>query len=213
MLHTDPHSPSTRWLYPAHYNPLMVEEPGRVSTWTLRAVVYGGAVVGLGLIAARVFADDPRGWWLPVGIPLTVVCGGLASVWIVFRLRYRGAQREQYFKRLEDKRAETARPLDRSRLAHRATKHKKQVLRSGTDATAVITFLADGRRANEYHQLVYLELEVSLPGQPPYQVKTGEYLTAAAAGSVAPGKDLWVKVDPDDQQRVAVDWEQSLRLA
>lgn len=191
----------------------MVDKPGRASTWTLRAVVYGGAVAGLALIVATVLAGDPKGWWLGVGIPLAVVCGGLASIWITFRLRYRDpAQREEYFARMESRRDEVARPLDRSTLAHQATRHKKAVLRSGSDATAVVTFLADGRRANEFAQLVYLELEVRLADRPPYQVKTGEYLHAAAAGSVAPGKELKVKVDTADPQRVAVDWERSLRL-
>ncbi|MFW6092083.1 MAG: hypothetical protein ACODAF_09370, partial [Actinomycetota bacterium] len=120
---------------------------------------------------------------------------------------------EQYFERLTAQREEMGRPLDRAGLAHRATKHKKAVLRSGTDATAVVTFLADGHRANEYRHLVYLELEVHPPDQTPYHVKTGEYLNAASAGSVAPGKELRVKVDPDDPQRVAVDWERSLRLS
>lgn len=191
----------------------MVDKPGRASKWTLRVAVYGGAVTGVALIAAAVRADDPRGWWLAVGIPLAVVCGGLASIWIVFRLRHRTAQdRDQYFEQLEARRKEVGRPLDRPRLARRATRHKKAVLRSGTDATAVVTFLADGLRANEYQQLVYLELEVRLPGQAPYQVKTGEYLNAASAGSVAPGRELRVRVDPDDRQRVAVDWERSLRV-
>lgn len=192
----------------------MVDQPGRVSKWSWRVAIYGGAVAGLVLVVTAVLADNPRGWWLPVGIPLAVIGGGLASIGIRFRLRYRTAQqREQYFERLTAKREEMGRPLDRARLAHRATKHKKAVLRSGTDATAVVTFLADGHRANEYRHLVYLELEVHPPDQAPYHVKTGEYLNAASAGSVAPGKELRVKVDPDDPQRVAVDWERSLRLS
>lgn len=191
----------------------MVDEPGRVSTWTLRVIVYGGAVTGLVLVAAAVRADDPQGWWLPVGIPLAVVCGGLASIWIAFRLRYRtGQQREQRFEQLAARRDDVGRPLERSRVAYRATKHKKQVLRSGVEAAAVVTLLADGRRANEFRQLVYLELEVRLPDRTPYHVETGEFLNAASAGSVAPGTELWVKVDPDDPQRVAVDWDRSLRL-
>jgi hypothetical protein len=191
----------------------MVDKPGQVSKWGLRVVVYGAAVAGPALVVAALTAEDPPGWWLPVGIPLAVAGGGLASVWIFFRLRYPSAeQRDAYFERLDARRAEVGRPLDRSRLAHRATRHKKAVLRSGTDAAAVVVFLADGHRANEFKHLVYLELEVTRPGQEPYQVKTGEYLNAASAGSVSPGRQLRVKVDPADPQRVAVDWERSLRL-
>jgi hypothetical protein len=192
----------------------MVEEPSRTSKWTLRVVVYGGFVGGVGLVAAAVWADDPARWWWWVGIPLVVLFGPLAAVWVGMRLRYRSKEeREAYFAQLEGRRKEVGRPLDRSRLAYRATRHKKAVLRSGVDATAVVTFLADGLRANEFQQLAYLELEVTPPGGgEPYQVQTGEFLTAASAGSVSPGSDLWVKVDPADPQRVAVDWEQTLRL-
>ena len=107
-----------------------------------------------------------------------------------------------------------ARPSSDLRLAGREAKArvKRDVLRRGFDATAIVTFLADGGRGNEFHQLVYLELEVFVDGRPPYGVRTGEYLTAASAGSVAPGRELVVKVDPQDAQRVAVDWERSLRL-
>jgi hypothetical protein len=191
----------------------MVAEPSRWSTWTLRVVVYGGALAGVGLLVTAARSEDPPGWWWAAGIPLTAVCGTLAGIWIFFRLRYRSReQRQQAFELIEQRRDSTGLPLQRSRLAHRATKHKRAVLRSGTDATAVVTFLADGRRANEYRQLVYLELDVQLPdGRSPYQVRTGEYLNAASAGSVSPGRELRVKVDPADPQRVAVDWERSLR--
>lgn len=66
-------------------------------------------------------------------------------------------------------------------------------LRSGIDGTAVVRFLADGHRANEFTHLAYLELEVTVAGGLPYQVETGEYL------------------NPADPTRVAVDWERSLR--
>jgi hypothetical protein len=192
----------------------MVEQPGRVSTWTLRAVVYGGFVAGVALVVAAVRSEDPPLWWWWTGTPLAVLCGLLASMWVWMRLRFRSKEeRQAYLDGLEAKRDEVGRPLDRSRLAHRATRHKKAVLRSGVDTTATVTFLADGHRANEFHQLVYLELAVTPPGGgEPYQVRTGEFLNAASAGSVSPGRELRVRVDPADPQRVAVDWERSLRL-
>lgn len=187
--------------------------PGQAIKRTLLVVDYVGVVTGVALVVAAWRAGDPPGWWLPVGIPLILVFGTLATIGTAFRLRYPDPeQRREYLARLEARRAEVGRPLDRSKLAHRASRHKKAVLRSGADATAVVTFLADGHRANEYQQLVYLELEVQLPDRQPYQVKTGEYLNAASAGSVAPGRQLQVRVDRQDPQRVAVDWERSLRL-
>jgi hypothetical protein len=191
----------------------MVEQPGRVSTWTLRVVVYGGFAAGVALVVAAVRSDDPPQWWWWVGISLATLFGALVSVWLRLRLRFRSkAERQAYIAEVQQRRKELGRPLDRSRLAYRATRHKKAVLRSGVDAIAVVTFVADGMRANEFHQLVYLELEVTPDGGEPYQVRTGEFVTAASAGSVSPGSDLWVKVDPADPQRVAVDWEQTLRL-
>ena len=58
---------------------------------------------------------------------------------------------------------------------------------------------------------VLLDLDVTLGDAPAYRARTGEYLTRARCGSVAPGRRLIVKVHPDDPQRIAVDWWQSLR--
>jgi hypothetical protein len=191
----------------------MAEESGRVSTWIVRVVVFGGAVAGLALVvAAIVVTDEPIWWWL-AGVPLAAFFGAAAAFWIVFRLRHRSPEeRKRALDDLTARQEASNQPLERSRLAHKATKHKKAVLRSGTGATAVVRFLADGHRANEFKQLVYVELEVTAPGRRPYVVKTGEYLDAASTGSMAPGRTLRVKVDPQNPQRVAVDWESSLRL-
>lgn len=188
--------------------------PGTARWRAARVAVYCAAVVGVGLLVAAGVADDPPAWWWLAGVPLAAVCGPLALTAIVFRLRHRSPEeRQRVWDALEERReAATRAPLDRSTIAHRATKHKNDVLRSGADARAVVTFIADGHRANEYRHLVYLELEVTVPGSPPYEVKTGEYLNAASAGSVAPGRELLVKVDPHDHGRVAVDWERTLRL-
>ncbi|MGN9908710.1 hypothetical protein ACTMTJ_14300 [Phytohabitans sp. LJ34] len=191
----------------------MVDEPVKASRWAFRLVAWGGAVVGLVLVVAAVAVDDPPLWWWLVGVPLALVCGLWTAMWARFRLRHRTPEaRRRALAELAAKQEAVAEPVERSRLAYRATKHKKAVLRSGGEATAVVRFLADGGRANQFRQLVYMELEVSRPGQESYVVKTGEFLTAASAGSVAPGRVLQVKVDERDPQRVAVDWERSLRL-
>lgn len=192
--------------------------PGNVPTastwskWTLRLLIYGGAIAGITLVVAAALTETPTWyWWL--GSPLAVVCGGLASMGIRFRLRHRTLEeRRQALAELAARKETLGEPLERSTLAHRETKHKKRVLRTGVDADAVITFLADGKRGDDFKRLVYLELDVTIPGSAPYPVKTGEYLTAASTGSVAPGRRLRVKVLPDEPQRVAVDWERSLRL-
>lgn len=192
--------------------PSAAPTPSSWSKWTLRMLVYGGAVAGIALVVAAALTDAPTWyWWL--GVPLAVVFGALASMGIRFRLRHRTPEeRQRVLTEIAERKEALAEPLERSTLAHRETKHKKHVLRSGIDADAVITFLADGKRGDDLERLVYLELDVTVPGAAPYSVQTGEYLTAASTGSVAPGRRLRVKVLPDDPQRVAVDWERSLRL-
>ena len=96
---------------------------------------------------------------------------------------------------------------DRGRL-----REKRQILRAGAEATAVVTFLADAELSSEFPHLVYLELEVTPRFGSSYPVKTGEHLTPASVGTVAPGRELVVKVDPQDRERAAVDWGASLRL-
>lgn len=196
----------------------MTSEPSAVPTastwskWTLRTLIYGGAIAGIALVVTAALTDTPAWYWW-VGAPLAVVCGGFAWMGIRFRLRHRTPEeRQQALAELAGRRETLGEPLERSSLAHGETKHKKRVLRDGIDAEAVITFLADGKRGDDFERLVYLELDVTLPGAVTYQVKTGEYLTAASTGSVAPGRRLRVKVLPDEPQRVAVDWERSLRL-
>jgi hypothetical protein len=182
--------------------------PGR---WVVRAIVVGGEAAGLALLVAAALADDPPLWWWIVGAVLAAAFGWLSVVTIRLA-RLSPEERQRRVDALAARQQRLQEPMFRSTHAHKATKHKKQVLRDGLDGTAVVTFLADGQRGNEYHQLVYLELEVTLPGSAPYEVKTGEYLTAASSGSVSPGRELVVRVDPADPQRVAVDWERSLRL-
>jgi hypothetical protein len=192
----------------------MVAEPSRGGVWGTRVVIFSGFAAGLGLLLAATQSDDPPEWWWVVGGFLTVVFGALTAVWLAIRVRYPTTEdRERAIASMAAKQAELAPALERPSIAHRATKHRKEVLRDGVDGTAVVLFLADGQRGNEFHSLVYLELEVTVDGESsPFEVKTGEYVTAASAGSVRPGTELVVKVDPADRTRVAVDWERSLRL-
>jgi hypothetical protein len=68
--------------------------------------------------------------------------------------------------------------------------------------------------------LVYLELAVSVGDDTPYPVCTGESIGAVNVGwervswrmsSLWIGRKLVVRVDPTERQRVAVDWEKSVR--
>lgn len=121
-------------------------------------------------------------------------------------------QRQVHFDTMADRLGPAQEQGRRLRGGPKKARHKKPILAKGIDGTAIIVSLAAGGRANEFHSLVLMELEVHVPGRSPYEVDTAEYVTAAGAGSLAPGNELVVKVDPDDPQKVAVDWDTSLRL-
>jgi hypothetical protein len=185
-------------------------EPSRLKASISFIVLCVGTVAGAVLVVSRIVAEDPPGlWW--VGIVLLVVFGIPAT--IAIRLALLPAERRAaHVAKMRERNAATQLTADRLKTARAATKHHRGVLRTGVDGTAVVLFLADAGAGEEHRHLVYLELRVAVDGVPPYDVRSGEYLTAASTGSVAPGRELVVKVDPADPSRVAVDWERSLRL-
>ncbi len=111
---------------------------------------------------------------------------------------------------------------------------EKKILERGIDGTAVIRkaekveddgvdehgrrgqfVLNDMRDAGLWGKHSYkLTLEIKIPETEPYEV-SGEFRTPAKAGrtglvshrGLQPGLELPVKVDRDDSQRVAIDWE------
>ena len=189
----------------------MDDEVAPVNRWLPKLAVVIADLAGIALIVLWATTDDAPTWWLVAGIALLVVFLPILAIGI----RFWTMDPDERAARLAATRARSEQlhgTVDRSRLAHRATKHKKQVLATGTPAEALVTFLADGGRASEFRSLVYLELEVHADGVEPWEVRTGEYVTAASSGTLEPGAVLRVKVDPADPQRVAVDWDETLRL-
>lgn len=174
-------------------------------------MLYGASAAGLVLFVLAVVSGDAPVWLWIVAVGLLAVT--LPIIVSVLRLRMLpSAEREARLAAMEAKREVLDGEVSRSDLAYAATKHKKDVLASGIDGQAVVVALADGGRANEFRSLVYLELQVTVPGQSSFRVPTGEFVTAAASGSLAPGRQLRVKVDATDTSRVAVDWDASLGL-
>lgn len=170
-------------------------------------------VAGLALLAAAARTPDaPVEWWVLGGIGV-LLGGGFVVSFIAYRIRFPTPQaREAERQRFIAANRPMIDQLERGRLARRSLREKAAILRAGAEATAVVTFLADADQSSDFPHLVYLELEVTPRFGPGYTVKTGEHLTPASVGTVAPGRELVVKVDPDDRERVAVDWEASLRL-
>jgi hypothetical protein len=100
---------------------------------------------------------------------------------------------------------------DRFKFAESATTYKREVLRTGAEARAVITDVADLCDDRTDNTVTYLELAVTVGDDPPYAVRTGEHpntgLRVRWDLPVAVGRELPVRVDLTDRQRVAVDWK------
>jgi hypothetical protein len=97
---------------------------------------------------------------------------------------------------------------DRRIFATEATRYKREVLRTGAEARAVVT-AADGSLGSDEDKgdLFYLELAVTVGTDAPSVVRTGEYLSTNYVNAVKVGRELSVRVDPDNRKRVAVDWK------
>lgn len=189
----------------------MTGELNSSTRWLIRLTLWAHLAVGTALLISAVMSVDAPGWQWFIGITLVLISGPLTLLGLHNMLRYPTPEaRRRRLEELAQQRAALQEQAAPGRIAHQATKYKKEVLRHGTDATALVTRLADGSRGNDTQQLVYLELTIESRDGSTYPVRTGEYLTAASSGSVAPGRRLAVRVDPHDPHRVAVDWDRSL---
>ncbi len=176
-----------------------------------RLILYGAAVAGVALVVLGVTAEETSLLLIIVGAIVLLITLPL----VIMGIRLRAMSPEDRQARLDamtDRLGSAQEPGSRLRKGHKEAKKKKPILANGIDGTATIVSLTFGGRANTYHSLVLMELEVSAPGHDPYLVDTGEYVSPAGTGSLAPGNELVVKIDPSDPQKVAVDWDQSLRL-
>lgn len=162
-------------------------------------------VTSLGIVAAKIAGAQIHGAVVVVAIVLAFI------VACMFALRY-------WFRRTHTPKERAALAADfqtrhdRIEFAKESTKYKREVLRTGVPGRAIITAIGALGVGNEFEHLIHLELEVAVGAEAPYEVRTGENVSVAAIGSVAVGRELSVRVDQTDRQRVAVDWEQSLRL-
>lgn len=83
---------------------------------------------------------------------------------------------------------------------------QQQLLASGTPGTARIKGLTDtGVQVNMQPQVV-IDLSVELDGQAPYDAQLTTAVPQIHIPLVQPGNTIGVKVDPADQQSIALDW-------
>lgn len=176
-----------------------------ISGRNLRMAILSVGVLSLGIVTAKIAgADIPSAVFVVAIVVLSIVA-------VMFTLRYwfRSTHTPEETAALS---ADYRTRHDRMKFAKQSTKYKREVLQTGVEGRAVITAIGDLRVGNEFEHLLHLELDVTLGAQPPYAVSTGENVGSGAIGSVAVGRQLVVRVDRADSQRVAVDWDESLRL-
>lgn len=85
---------------------------------------------------------------------------------------------------------------------------KGKLLAEGIAAQGVIVGMGTPERGAMTYNLD-IDLEVHVPGRQPYRV-ANQYMVPAAA-QLGPGVTLPIRVDPDDQAKIAIDWDQAAR--
>jgi hypothetical protein len=152
-----------------------------------------------------------------------VVCLAImtVSIAVLFALRYWRFRRTHTPEERAALVAASKLRRDRIKFGEEATFYKREVLRTGGEARAVITAAHYLETFDEYRgYLVYLELAVTVGADAPYAVCTGEYHREGFTFNKLPpppcdmsslwvGRELAVRVDLTDRNRVAVDWKKS----
>jgi hypothetical protein len=81
------------------------------------------------------------------------------------------------------------------------------VIRSATDSGDISDLgLVDSADPGRDDRIYIFDLEVKLPGRSPYEARIGHRVPERLYGKVAPGMEIVVAVDRDDDQEVAIDW-------
>ncbi|MCU0492536.1 MAG: hypothetical protein MUD01_13170 [Chloroflexaceae bacterium] len=75
----------------------------------------------------------------------------------------------------------------------------------GIPAEATILQVSDTGQTMNDNPVAQLLLQVEAPGQLPYQVSTRSLIPRLQVGMLQPGARVRVKIDPANQQRVALD--------
>ena len=173
---------------------------------SLRIAVLLVGAVSLGVVAAKL-----SGARIPSAVVVVAIVL-MSVVAIMFALAYRFRRT-----RAPEERAALAADLhsrhDRIRFVKGATKYEAprscgRVRKDGPSSPLSAIFGS----ATSSATCSTSNVGSSIGTAAPYDVCTGEDVGVGAIGSVAVGRELVVRVDPADRERVAVDWDQSLQL-
>ena len=86
-------------------------------------------------------------------------------------------------------------------------------LQNGVPASALVMSLAPtGTVINNMYYVCNIGLRVQGPAQAPYDVIIKQSVPITAMARVNPGATIGVKVDPIDQSKVVIDWQQAVTV-
>jgi len=180
------------------------------------AQAVGAWISSIGILLILLLAFRPRTSDSGLFVCVAIVTFSIAVLFFALEYRFRRTHTPGERAALA---ATSQLRRDRIKFAERTALYKRKLLRTGTEAHAIITAATDLHRSDgDDHKLVYLELAVTVGADTPYAVCTGESIGAVYDGwhwemsSLWIGRKLVVRVDLTNRQRVAVDWKKSVRL-
>jgi hypothetical protein len=84
----------------------------------------------------------------------------------------------------------------------------RRLIATGIAGTARVLDVRDtGVTINRVNAVLEARLEVTIPGEPPYETTAEVTLGRMSWGALQPGMTVAVKVDPKNRARVAIDWD------
>jgi hypothetical protein len=85
---------------------------------------------------------------------------------------------------------------------------KKDRLRvSGLKGTARVVGVSDSNITINNNPMVNLDLDVNVPGQPPFRTRKRVVISRLSVGALAPGATIAVLADPAKPQDIVIDWD------
>lgn len=99
-------------------------------------------------------------------------------------------------------------------LARRMLGANRRLVTNGIPGTAIVLAVSDtGTTINNVNAVLDVRLQVTLPGQAPYETQAEVILGRMSWGALQPGMTVAVKVDPKNPMKVAIDWNAGGRSA
>lgn len=90
--------------------------------------------------------------------------------------------------------------------------NRGKLLREGIPGTATILGVSETGVYINQRPMAKLQLQITVPGRPPYTVEHNEVIPMLALGMITPGSTVPVAVDREDPDKLAIDWSGQTRF-